>query len=161
MILLTSQGIPLIHQGQEWAHSQVISATKNPDLNIGKIDGNPYNKDNQTNWVNWDNKNINKDLVDYYINLIKIRKSIPIFRHANQKDFKFQGLSEYAIGYTINENIAVYINSAPLTEVSTYLPKGNWTILADGDSADIDGLRITSGQMKIPPSSGLILKKNN
>jgi pullulanase len=161
LILLTSQGIPLIHQGQEWAHSQVISATKNPDLNIGKIDGNPYNKDNQTNWVNWDNKNINKDLVDYYINLIKIRKSIPIFRHANQKDFKFQGLSEYAIGYTINENIAVYINSAPLTEVSTYLPKGNWTILADGDSADIDGLRITSGQMKIPPSSGLILKKNN
>ena len=161
LVLLTSQGIPLIHQGQEWAHSKVISETRKPDPNVGKIDGNPYNKDNQTNWVNWNNKNINKDLFDYYVNLIKIRKSIPVFRHATEKDFKFQGLSEFAIGYTINENIAVYINSAPMNEVSTYLPKGNWTILADKDSADVDGLRITSGEIRIPPASGLILKKGN
>ena len=66
-----------------------------------------------------------------------------------------------AIGYTINENIAVYINSAPIDEVSTFLPIGNWTILADQDSADIHGLRIVSGEIKIPPASGLILKKNN
>ena len=161
LILLTSQGIPIIHQGQEWAHSQVISASKVSDLNIGKIDGNPYNKDNETNWVNWNHKKTNQDLVDYYINLIEIRKSIPIFRHAGEKDFKFQGLSKFAIGYTINENLAVYVNSAPMNEVSTYLPEGNWTILADKDYADINGLRVTSGKIIIPPTSGLILKRNN
>ena len=65
MILLTSQGIPIIHQGQDWAHSQIIAETDAHDPNVGKMDRNPYNKDNETNWVNWLEKEQNKELADY------------------------------------------------------------------------------------------------
>ena len=38
------------------------------------MDPNPYNKDNETNWVNWDELKQNEDLVEFYKELIKIRK---------------------------------------------------------------------------------------
>ncbi|SVA10766.1 uncharacterized protein METZ01_LOCUS63620, partial [marine metagenome] len=90
-ILLTSQGIPIIHQGQDWAHSQIIAETDANDPNVGKMDRNPYNKDNETNWVNWLEKEQNKELADYYSGLIDLRRTHTEFRHATKKDFKFQG----------------------------------------------------------------------
>ena len=47
-ILFMSKGVPLIHQGQEWGHSQIIQQTNIVDLNVHKMDPNPYNKDNET-----------------------------------------------------------------------------------------------------------------
>ena len=113
LILMTSQGIPIIHQGQDWAHSQIIADTEADDPDVGKMDRNPYNKDNETNWVSWLEKEQNKELVDYYTGLIQLRRSTSEFRHANPKDFKFQGLSETALGYVIRDRIAVYMNGDP------------------------------------------------
>ena len=161
LILLTSQGIPIIHQGQEWAHSQIIATSDHPDPDIGKIDNNPYNKDNKTNWINWNHKDLNKELVDYYKNLIKIRKTIPMLRHAIEDDFKFQGLSKYALGYTIKNKVAVYINGDSSSSVSTELPQGNWVLLANENFANVNGLQTISGDLTIPPTSGCILIKNN
>ena len=64
-ILFTSQGVPLIHQGQEWGHSQIIQKTDIMDLDVYKMDPNPYNKDNETNWVNWNELKQNEDLVRF------------------------------------------------------------------------------------------------
>ena len=74
-ILFTSQGVPLIHQGQEWGHSQIIQKTDVMDLDVYKMDSNPYNKDNETNWVNWNELKQNEDLVSFYKKLITIRKA--------------------------------------------------------------------------------------
>ena len=161
VILFTSQGIPIIHQGQEWAHSQIIAKSNFPDPDIGKIDNNPYNKDNQTNWINWNHKELNKELVNYYKNLIQIRRSIPLFRHATKDDFRFQGLSEHALGFLIKDKIAVYINGNQFSNISTELPQGNWTVLANEKYANINGTEVISKTLVIPPTSAYILIKNN
>ena len=36
------------------------------DINVGKMDRNPYNKDNSTNWVNWNELPVNIELVNFY-----------------------------------------------------------------------------------------------
>ena len=48
------------------------------------MDHNPYNKDNETNWVNWNELKQNEDLVRFYKKLIKIRKENASFR---KKDY--------------------------------------------------------------------------
>ena len=161
LILLTSQGIPIIHQGQEWAHSQIIAETDANDPNVGKMDRNPYNKDNETNWVNWLEKEQNLDLTNYYSGLIKLRRSITELRHANPKDFKFQGLSEMALGYVIRDRIAVYINGESSNAIETELPEGTWRVIADGEKVNINGIREISGSITLPPTSGMVLQRVN
>ncbi len=55
LFLLTSQGMTMIHSGQEFARSKVISADiKVKDKHKGMIDHNSYEKDNETNFINYD-----------------------------------------------------------------------------------------------------------
>jgi len=156
LLLLTSQGLPLIHQGQEWAHSQIIAPTDSPDPNQGKMDRNAYNKDNETNWVNWKEAEQNIELVDYYRGLIAIRLSHPEFRRANEGNFKFQGLSDHALGYTINNKVAVYVNSHNDQTISVNLPAGEWLLVADANQANPEGIKTIAGHIIIPETSGLI-----
>ena len=161
LILLTSQGIPIIHQGQDWAHSQIIAETDAHDPNVGKMDRNPYNKDNETNWVNWLEKEQNKELADYYSGLIDLRRTHTEFRHATKKDFKFQGLAEHALGYVIRGRIAVYINGENSTAVETDLPPGNWQLMVNQNEVNLNGIRQVSGKISIPPTSGIVLQRIN
>ncbi len=159
LALLTSQGVPIIHQGQDWAHSQIIVPTNTPDKNVGKMDRNPYNKDNGTNWVNWDEKAQNHELFEYYKGLIELRRKYTEFRHANKNDLKFQGLSDHSIGYTIRDKIAVYLNGDNSKQVDVVLPEGNWQLVANNEGVDVGGLGIISGNISIQPTSGLVLIK--
>ena len=161
LILLTSQGIPIIHQGQDWAHSQIIAETDAHDPNVGKMDRNPYNKDNETNWVNWLEKEQNKELADYYSGLIDLRRTHTEFRHTTKKDFKFQGLADHALGYVIRNRIAVYINGENSTAVETDLPEGKWQLIVDNEEVNLNGIRQVSGKISIPPTSGMVLQKMN
>ncbi len=161
LILLTSQGIPIIHQGQDWAHSQIIAETDAHDPNVGKMDRNPYNKDNETNWVNWLEKEQNKELADYYSGLIDLRRTHTEFRHATKKDFKFQGLADHALGYVIRNRIAVYINGENSTAVETDLPEGKWQLIVDNEEVNLNGIRQVSGKISIPPTSGMVLQRIN
>jgi len=161
LILLTSQGIPIIHQGQDWAHSQVIAETDAHDPNVGKMDRNPYNKDNETNWVNWLEKEQNKKLADYYSGLIDLRRTHTEFRHATKKDFKFQGLADHALGYVIRNRIAVYINGENSTAVETDLPEGKWQLIVNNEEVNLNGIRQVSGKISIPPTSGMVLQRIN
>jgi len=161
LILLTSQGIPIIHQGQDWAHSQIIAETDAHDPNVGKMDRNPYNKDNETNWVNWLEKEQNKELADYYSGLIDLRRTHTEFRHATKKDFKFQGLADHALGYVIRDRIAVYINGENSTAVETDLPEGKWQLIVNNEEVNLNGIRQVSGKISIPPTSGIVLQRIN
>ena len=161
LILLTSQGIPIIHQGQDWAHSQIIAETDANDPNVGKMDRNPYNKDNETNWVNWLEKEQNKELADYYSGLIELRRIHSEFRHATKKDFKFQGLADHALGYVIRNRIAVYINGESSTGIETDLPLGNWQLMVNQNEVNLNGIRQISGKISIPPTSGMVLQRIN
>jgi pullulanase/glycogen debranching enzyme len=156
-ILMTSQGIPLIHQGQEWAHSQIIAESDALDLDIGKMDRNAYNKDNETNWVNWNGKEMNAELFAYYQGMIGLRNGIPELRNAKDAEINFQILSETALAYFIQNKIAIYINANANQSIAIDLPKGEWLLLANGELTSKSGIKSVKGELIIPPSSGIIL----
>ena len=106
-------------------------------------------------------KEQNKKLVDYYTGLIQFRRTTTELRHADPTDFKFQGLSETALGYVIRDRIAVYMNGDPKKSVSTELPEGQWKLIVNRDEINLNGINEISGTITIPPTSGMVLKRIN
>jgi pullulanase/glycogen debranching enzyme len=160
MFLFTSQGITFVHQGQEWGRSKIIAQTDVPDPAIGKIDHNSYEKDNETNWLNWDEKSANSDLVDYYRGLINLRKSISEFRWSNPEDFKFLDFGNAtAVGYILKNKYIVLMNGEQQRQLNVQLPEGEWTVLADAYSINLSGKHKLSGSVTVDPISGLILRR--
>ncbi len=89
LFLIVSQGAVMIGEGQEFARSKVIAKTVTPDPHQGQIDHNSYNKDNETNWINYVHREINRELYDYYKGLIALRKAHPALRQSQRKDIHF------------------------------------------------------------------------
>ena len=159
-VLFTSLGIPLIHQGQEWGHTQVIAETNYPDENVGKMDRNPYNKDNETNWVDWNELKQNQVLFDYYKGLIKIRKKYSQLRNSSVTLIEFLDLeNEFGLGYIYDNSLAIYLNGDPNNSISIKLLDGKWLQLSNSTQVDINGIRVAEGYVNIPPTSGAIFVK--
>ena len=159
MFLLLSKGVPIIHQGQEWAHSQVIASASSNDVNIGKMDRNPYNKDNATNWVNWSELSINADLVNYYKNLIKLRKEFPVLSSQNVENALFDVISNTSIGYFPDEDLAIFFNGDVKESKTVQLPPGDWIVLLDEKNLDLGGLKTVNKELILPFLSGIVLKR--
>jgi isoamylase len=66
VMLLLSQGTPMIMMGDEFGNSQ-------------EGNNNAYCQDNVTSWINWNNRNQNEDIESFVKKLIKIRKSQGVF----------------------------------------------------------------------------------
>ncbi len=102
LFLFTSRGITMISEGQEFARSKVIaSGTDISDPHQGMIDHNSYDKDNETNYINYEHAKINEDLLNYYKGLIKLRKKYEAFRRAEYDQVNFFDVKDnpFAIGY--------------------------------------------------------------
>lgn len=160
LYLLTSQGITFIHQGQEWGRSKIIAKTDVPDTHVGQIDHNSYEKDNETNWLNWNEKDTNRELVDYYRGLIQLRKITSEFRNSTPEDFTFLPMANnVAVGYLLADKFLVYMNGDQESPLKIALPKGDWKILVDEHRVKSDSDIIINHTLSIPPISGVILKK--
>jgi len=162
LFLFVSQGPIMIHEGQEFARSKVIAPTPVPDEHIGMIDHNSYNKDNETNWLNFDHARLNPELVDYYRGLISLRKMHPVFARASQDQYDFlQQPDSLCLGFKItdqNQKYLVLLNGHPENTYNIELPPGNWGILADREQASGTPIRwIKTEQISIAPSSGMVL----
>ena len=158
LFLFTSQGIVFLHEGQEWARSKIIADTEASDNRIGQIDHNSYEKDNETNWINWDEKELNKELVSYYKGLIQIRKYYPELSHSEPENYDFVNLGEkIAVAYALNDNIFVVMNGDYKRSLKLNLPLGDWHVLADSESIDLEGHQTLSETVSLPPTSGMIL----
>ena len=161
LFLFTSQGITFIHEGQEWARSKVIVNNEVPDVHIGQIDHNSYNKDNETNWLNWDEKDSNSDLVNNYKGLIQLRKKYPEFRHSEPKDFEFYDVGEQvALAYCLQDRFIIALNGDPENNLEINLPDGNWKMLVDGEKVILDNSVTVSQKLFVKPTSGMVLLKN-
>ncbi|MCP5064348.1 MAG: pullulanase [Ignavibacteriae bacterium] len=164
MFLFTSQGITMIHSGQEFARSKVIAHQKNiEDEHAGMLDHNSYNKDNETNYLNYEHAEINKELVDYYKGLIKLRSNHEAFRRADFNEYKFYKTptNKFALSYLLthkNKTYFVAFNSDKNKTTSFNLPKGWWGILADENKAMNSKLKSVKNVVKLKPTTGIILK---
>ena len=165
LFLLTSRGIIMIHSGQEFARSKVIPLNvKVDDPQKGMIDHNSYDKDNETNYINYKYAKLNKDLVDYYKGLIELRKGFESFRRAEYNEVRFIDTHEnnFALGYEVkhgDEDFVVLLNADPKNKIVCELPSGNWDIIVNPQKAGVKSLGSASGTLKVEPSSGYVLIK--
>jgi len=161
LFLFTSQGITFIHEGQEWARSKVVAETSVPDKHSGLIDHNSYEKDNETNWLNWNEREMNLELVDYYKGLIALRKQYLEFRHSKPEDFKFMDVGEkVAVAYILKDRFVVILNGENEDTLELDIPTGQWNILADEKLVNLENQQLVSNKISVPPSSGIVLKRN-
>lgn len=162
--LFISKGIIMIHAGQEFARSKVIPLKNSFDPEAGHIDHNSYNKDDETNYINYEHANINSDLLDYYKGLIKLRKTFEAFRRAEYDSYKFTKFStnDFAIKIEIkykNEYFIALFNSHPNLTATFSLPAGLFDILVDNNKAGINSLGEIKTQVHLQSRSVLILKR--
>jgi len=162
LVLFSSQGPLMIHSGQEYARSKVIAPTTAADPNVGKIDHNSYNKDNETNWLNYRHADFNQELLDYYQQLIQLRRNYEVFRQAKPEDFKFFNTADslflaFQIAHQ-DKNYLLLLNGNPDIEQNFPLPAGKWKVLVDNEKAVIKPAKnIKKSVVTVPASSGMIL----
>lgn len=166
LFLFVSQGAVMFHDGQEFARSKVIAATNVDDPNHGRIDHNSYEKDNETNWINYEHKRINEELYQYYKGLIKLRKKYPVLRKAPRESIKFLNCeNEFGIGYWIDKTISgvendivVLMNGDPKNSIKFKLPNGEWSVIVNEEKAGVDIIQAgLAGELQLAPTSGIVM----
>lgn len=165
--LFTAQGITMIHAGQEFGRSKIIAKTDADDPDQGKMDHNSYQKDNETNWLNFDILAQNRELFEYYRGLIKIRRQSPALSKSEPNCIVFDHydnplLVSFAInGKTTNDmfNYYVILNANWVDQATVRLPSGSWELLVNKEMASSQAIDILSGTIEVPAKSGLLLRK--
>ena len=157
LIVLTSQGIPFLHNGVEFLRSKkgVENSFESPD---------------DINQIDWNLKTINSSEVVFYKNLIQLRKAHPAFRMCSaeevNKNLRFlKGIEPGVIAYTINArsvgdtwNKVLLIFNGNSEPVQVKCPQPGYKILYDGFRFVNDSIPFESAQMvKVPAISGMIL----
>lgn len=165
LFLFTSQGMTMIHSGQEFARSKVVDKNSPfPDKHKGMIDHNSYDKDNLTNYINYDHADKNNELFDYYAGLIDLRQKFASFRHANYDAIKFIDFAgeEFAFAYTVehkDELFYVAFNPNQDKALTLAIPEGNWELLVNEKVAGTKSLGDISVKYELPAISGVVLRK--
>ena len=161
LTLFVSQGPLMIHAGQEFARSKVIAPGPSPDSAIGLIDHNSYEKDNETNWLNFKHAEMNATLVNYYRDLVQLRKENYLLRHARVTDFEFLPSSDNLfVAYHLRragEHLIIALNGNPKKSHDLKLPEGSWILLADGESASRNQ-KIDTESISLAPTTGVVIK---
>ena len=167
-IVLTSQGISFLHEGEEFARVK--------ENLQGEIIENSYNSSDYTNELKWLRKQRYIDLFNYYKGLIKLRKEYKAFRMNSNKEiqnnisFMAKGnefKDEHMVGYFINiedyndsySKIPVIFN-ANKYNVEVDLNEGEWNVLVDGEKADSEvQYKIEDSIVNVSARSACILIK--
>jgi pullulanase len=164
LMLLTSQGAVMLEQGQEFARAKVIAERGLPGTTPGMIDHNSYEKDDETNWLNYGHVAVNASLVDYYAGLIGIRRRFASLRRAARSRYRFLSADVgIASGFIIaahggEPDLAVLINANSHQAARYALPASRWRVHADADRASSDGVADHQGDtIVVPPETGVIL----
>ena len=157
VMVLLSQGIPFLHSGQEFFRTK-------------KGIGNSYRSPDDVNWINWENKSVYRDNVEFVKGIINIRKSHGAFRlpTANiiRNYMSVLQVPKPVIGYFLKKvacfgkwnNIVVYFNPTR-NRFAVDLPcGGEWFILVDENTANSTPIgKIESSQYLLAPISISVL----
>ena len=165
LFLLTSQGITMIHSGQEFARSKVIPKdVEVDDPRKGMIDHNSYDKDNATNYINYNHAETNSDLLKYYKGLIKLRNTYEAFRRADYENIHFTELKDnkFALAYSLKYEggeFLVLFNASQNKKAEFPIAENEWEILADKNTSGTQSLGIAESKFVLTPISGAVLKR--
>lgn len=165
--MFCTQGITMIHAGQEFARSKIVAKSTFQDSDEGKMDHNSYQKDNETNWINFNHIQYNSELYKYYKALIQIRKDSPALRKCEPEEICFDHfgnplvISFFVSGISTDDIYDYYVilNGSSDEDSSCNLPGGSWELLANHELASPQMIDILSETVTVKPQSGLLLRK--
>lgn len=162
-IVLTSQGIPFIHAGED------ILRTKGGDENS-------YKSPDSVNMIDWDLKTENKDVFDYYQGLISFRKLHPELRMTDAddvvenltffevgKELPQDNMVGYIISESENDDIdegIIVIHNGNVDAQDVKIPEGAWDVYINDEKAGTDVLEtISTGHARVSGVSTMVLTK--
>ncbi|MFN3692141.1 MAG: type I pullulanase, partial [Fervidobacterium sp.] len=154
-VLLTSQGIPFLHAGQDFARTK-------------DFDENSYSSPISINGLNYARKAQFIDVFEYYKGLIKLRKEHIAFRQRTAEDIRkkisFLATPRKMVAFVIKDEedpwkeIVVVYNGDTKDQDFT-LPEGNWNVVVDKNKAGTEVLYQLSGKITIKSTSTLVAYK--
>ncbi|MFN6991707.1 MAG: type I pullulanase, partial [Fervidobacterium sp.] len=154
-ILLTSQGIPFLHAGQDFARTK-------------EFDENSYNSPISINGLDYARKAQFIDVFEYYKGLIKLRKEHIAFRQRTAEDIRkkisFLATTRKMVAFVIRDEedpwkeIIVIYNGDTKDQDFT-LPEGHWNVVVDKNKAGTEVLYQLSGKVTIKSTSTLVAYK--
>ncbi len=154
-IVLTAQGVPFIHAGDEFLRSKNLVS-------------NSYNdNDPHVNPINWSLKAQHKDVFNFYQGMILLRKMHPAFRMTEKaavdQALNFatnvpDNLVEYVIQNHANgdrwRNILVIYNGSGQSRDLTV--SGDWVIVANDKLAGLEPIQSAKDKIRVEPYSLII-----
>jgi len=151
-ILLTAQGVPFIHAGDEFLRSK-------------NLDSNSYNNNApNVNPIDWTLKAKHRDVFDFYKGMIALRKAHPAFRMSDRamvnrsiqflpnlpKNVVAYFTKHHANGDSWGNILVIYNGNRETREVEI---AGAWTIVANDKQAGTEPLATASGKIAVEPCS--------
>jgi pullulanase len=157
LLLFTSQGVPFLHGGEEFARNK-------------KGHENSYNAPDEINEVDWSLKEKNRDLYNYTRDIIALRKAHPVFRIRSKEQIaawlKFHETDDpNVLMWTINgsgldgeswKQVCVIANTADFISAEVTLPPGQWYVAFEQNGAVTES-HTADGTVRVRYKSGMIL----
>lgn len=152
-IVITSQGIPFMLGGEEFARSK-------------DGDENSYASSRDENMLDWSSVDKYSDLIEYYRGLYKIRESFAAFSDSTAMTannlISLEDVPKGVTGYMINNTesgkwgkMCLIFNGGD--DEQSISVDGEWVIIADEETAGLRNLGTASGNAKVPAHSALIM----
>jgi pullulanase len=156
-IVFTSQGVPFIYAGEELYRNK-------------KGIHNTYQSPDSINRIDWNSKSTNKDLFEYYQNLILLRKKHAAFRIPTQEmvqqHLKFINMNTpnvvaYILTDHVNDEIwkdILVIYNGNRKPVTVQIPEGEWNLVCHDGQINLTGISlIEKTSFVVEPSSASIM----
>ena len=162
-MLFVSQGVCMIHAGQEWARSKVLEpATIHQDA---VYDHDSYNKDSNVNYLDFDKKDSSRGVFEYYKRLIELRKSEKALRNSSPEAIVFKVYQDplhitFSIDGESTDSQYTYFISINCNRNQSHeiiLPSGKWELLLT-DRLIPKGKYVEYNYL-VPYSAGVLLRQ--
>jgi pullulanase len=160
-VVFTSQGVPFMYAGEE------LYRTK-------KGIHNTYQSPDSINRIDWNSKNSQKDIFNYYKGLIALRKAHPAFRMPTQEMLeqhlkfiytKIPNVIAFMLTDHVNDDawkdiLVIYNGNRKM--VSVPIPSGEWNLVCHDGQINLNGMAVINNTtFMVEPSSASILYMKN
>ncbi|GHH71952.1 type I pullulanase [Streptomyces sulfonofaciens] len=137
-MVLTSQGIPFLSEGDEFLRSKVVGGDYTTAMNS-------YNASDSVNALHWGDKTANAGVFSYYRDALALRRSTPALRLTSW-DAVHDQMATQTDGPVVVSRISsradapdsydtVVVDNPADTDYSVALPPGTWTKVLDASGA--------------------------
>lgn len=158
-IILTSQGIPFIHAGEEMLRS------KPDETKEYGYEENSFNRGDEINSIKWGTKKEHLYIFSYYQGLIAFRKETKALRLRTKEEIeqciKFLPTAPGLVSYVVktkDEELFIAYNAGE-KEVTLELPKGKFLVYVNKMQAGTKVLEEVENKVVAAPISAMVLKK--